>query len=238
MLKRRVYLILLFMGVVLAGVLVAVLSREREPEYGGKKLSEWVEMTHYEFSSLRGSHPQNAPNQAVEAIGHIGTNATPYLLKWIRYEPAESKTKRIGRINAYLTRMNPRWYIIDSEFIRAEGAAAALSRLGPQAHQYIPELARLLNETNAWYSSKNAVEALVGFGEAGVPPLVACLSNGPMKWRDLIVIRLGQMGANAVAARPALQQLLNDGDRNMRSRATNALRKIDPEALKRMDQAK
>src|SRR5229473_8685860 len=41
--KRRVYLILGVVGVVLAGVLVAVFSREREPEYGGKRLSEWVE---------------------------------------------------------------------------------------------------------------------------------------------------------------------------------------------------
>src|SRR5947209_20051829 len=40
--KRRVYLILAV--VVLAGVLVAVFRREREPEDGGKRLSEWVEV--------------------------------------------------------------------------------------------------------------------------------------------------------------------------------------------------
>ncbi len=39
--KRRLYLLLIGIGV--AGVLVAVFSREREPEYGGKRLSEWVE---------------------------------------------------------------------------------------------------------------------------------------------------------------------------------------------------
>ena len=37
--KRGVYLILV---VLVAGVLVAVFARrEREPEYGGKRLSEW-----------------------------------------------------------------------------------------------------------------------------------------------------------------------------------------------------
>ena len=38
--KRAVYLMLVVL--VLGGVLVAVFGRrEREPEYGGKKLSEW-----------------------------------------------------------------------------------------------------------------------------------------------------------------------------------------------------
>src|SRR6266481_5413363 len=41
--KRRVYLIAVVL--VVAGVLVGVFAgREREPEYGGKRLSEWVEM--------------------------------------------------------------------------------------------------------------------------------------------------------------------------------------------------
>ena len=39
--KRGVYLILL--GVLLFGLVVVVCRREREPEYGGKRLSEWVQ---------------------------------------------------------------------------------------------------------------------------------------------------------------------------------------------------
>jgi hypothetical protein len=72
--KRRVYLILVV--VVLAGVLVAVFRRDREPEYGGKRLSEWVDGYAMQI--------RNAGSN--EAIRHIGTNAVPYLLKWIRYE--------------------------------------------------------------------------------------------------------------------------------------------------------
>ena len=47
---------------VLAGVLVAVCRREREPEYGGKRLSEWVE-NYVAYASL--------PSQTDEAAGAI-----------------------------------------------------------------------------------------------------------------------------------------------------------------------
>ncbi len=77
--KRRVYLILGVVGLVLVGVLAAVFSREREPEYGGKRLSEWVERLPWT--------PEDKPSEAEDAIRSIGTNGIPYFLAWIAYEP-------------------------------------------------------------------------------------------------------------------------------------------------------
>src|SRR5438876_9254302 len=84
--KRRFYL-LLIAALVLIGVLVAVLSGSREPEYGGRKLSEWVEdYSPGNLSSL--VQTKDASRKlAKEAIHRIGTNALPWLLEWIRYEP-------------------------------------------------------------------------------------------------------------------------------------------------------
>jgi hypothetical protein len=80
--RRGGYLIL---GVlVLAGVLVALSKREREPEYGGKRLSEWV---------LALPPSPTGGTDAELALRSIGTNAVPFLLKWIDYEPAAWRIK-------------------------------------------------------------------------------------------------------------------------------------------------
>src|SRR5215510_13709512 len=83
--KRRFYLLLIG-AVVVIGVLVAVVSGPREPEYNGRKLSEWVDDYNRDawYSSYRKFHSQVA---AEEAIKHAGTNALPWLLEWIQYEP-------------------------------------------------------------------------------------------------------------------------------------------------------
>jgi hypothetical protein len=76
--KRRV-LAILFGGLVLAIVAIAVWPGEREPEYKGHKLSWWlfinapprVTLTEQEYN---------------EAVHKVGTNAIPFMLKRIRYE--------------------------------------------------------------------------------------------------------------------------------------------------------
>src|SRR5436190_11030189 len=82
--KRRVYVVLLAAGVlVVVGLLVCGVFREREPEYGGKRLSEWVEV----YVIPERSVPPVRVEEIDDAIRHVGTNALPYLLRWMRYEP-------------------------------------------------------------------------------------------------------------------------------------------------------
>ena len=142
--KRRVYLILGVVGVVLAGVLVAVFSREREPEDGGKRLSEWVEMS---------------PDKGAEtAIRQIGTNALPYLLKWILYETPSWKTKLYEAVNPALKSLNSEWGLSDPKALRSAYAASAFPLLGRQAQQAIPELTLMLND------AKNTNRAMAAAG--------------------------------------------------------------------------
>src|ERR1044071_3783313 len=80
--KRRGYLLLIAIGV-LVGVLAVKVEPEREPEYGGKRLSEWVERYKY----WHGYGPEG--HEAAIAIDAIGMKAFPYLLKWATYrQPA------------------------------------------------------------------------------------------------------------------------------------------------------
>src|SRR5260221_13025832 len=141
--KRRVYLILLFVGVVLAGVLVAVFRRDREPEYGGKRLSEWVER-YGPPEQWHSSNGLTAPwfSNVNQAIGHIGTNAVPYLLGWVLYEQPAWKWQMHYRLGAILRATPNRAGFRDKRLLRADGATLAFEVLGPGARPAIPVLSK------------------------------------------------------------------------------------------------
>src|SRR5947208_533266 len=77
--KRRVMLVL---AGVLAGLVVfLVWLGKLEPEYQGKTLSEW----------LHSPDSDSRETQAV-AVRAIGTNALPWLLKWIQKDRPATKS--------------------------------------------------------------------------------------------------------------------------------------------------
>ena len=141
--KRRVYLILGVVGLVLVGVLAAVFSREREPEYGGKRLSEWVD-------ELTGSHDGGI---ALEAVRRIGTNSLPLLVKWMMYETPVWKRRLYDFVNPPLRRLNRSWeFSEDQRTFRALGALVALREVGTNALPFLHEMMndpKIINRTVA-----------------------------------------------------------------------------------------
>src|SRR5712691_1235226 len=135
--KRRFCLILVVVGVALAGVLVAVCRREREPEYGGKRLSEWVLVMR-----SPGYTTQESP-QAEKAILQIGSNAVPYLVKWIRYEPPSWKPKLYLVVNKAASGLKFSYRFTDSQELRAYGSMLALVALGPEASGSVRDLTKV-----------------------------------------------------------------------------------------------
>jgi hypothetical protein len=70
-------------GFLTAMILGAVLwPREREPEYDGVLLSEWLER----YSVSASGYQRSENFRAIQAIQRIGTNAIPFFLRWIQYE--------------------------------------------------------------------------------------------------------------------------------------------------------
>ena len=156
--KRRIYLglVVLGFGVVVAG-LVLVFIPSREPSYGGKRLSVWVEMY--------ATPPRKS--EADNAIRHIGTNALPYLLEWIRYEPGPRKLKLYGVANVLLQELNRGWVLRDDLEVRAGCALWAIHALGAEAEAAgFAELSRLLNAPNSYGGAIRAAEVLISFGRA------------------------------------------------------------------------
>src|SRR5947209_6890640 len=97
MFKRQRILLSGLAILVLLGLLVSGAFRSREPEYGGRKLSQWVE----EFGCLTAledpnQHEIEAAKRDQAAIQRIGTNGVPYLLRWFSYRTPSWKKRLDG----------------------------------------------------------------------------------------------------------------------------------------------
>jgi len=222
--KRRIYLGLLLLAVAV-GAIVVWSRAEREPEYGGKKLSEWVDGTDTNRARTE---------EAAEAIRQIGTNALPYLLKWMFYETPPWKAKLYAAVNDVIRSINSGWQITETKNLnRMNGAFAAFVALGPVAKIAIPDLVHGVQNDPArrgLYGSPREHSAryiLVKLGSEAVPALVACLANQDDWVRFFAITQLNAMGSNALPALPALKRALTDPDSNVRDAATNAIRVID-----------
>src|SRR5437899_9216148 len=133
-------------ALVVAGVVfvVAVWPGEKEPEYQGKKLSEWVEYAVHE-------RPRNTQvEQYVYALGlakdatrAIGTNGLPYLIKWIQHERPGWRnmgSKAYGQLPRPLVINSiDHWLADASAEERANESVVCFQFLGPDAAPAVPE---------------------------------------------------------------------------------------------------
>ena len=229
--RRRLFLIVIGVGV-LAGVLAVVFRPAPEPEYGGMRLSEWVD-------SISGAADRPGRSkerkEAVEAILQIGTNAIPFLVNSIGYEEPAWKTKLYATVNNLIRHAHPSWYLRDKRLARQRVAEFLLAAFGQGAKPAIPELTRLLNDPKASASATRAAAVLANIGNAGLPPLLGRLTNhvaNPIL-RMALVNHIGYFGTNARTAFPIIQRFVADPDVYVRIAATNALRNIDPKALEK-----
>ena len=139
--KRRRLLLILLGSVASITLAILLWPREREPEYKGLPLSTWL---------MR--YRDDAP-QAIEAIRHIGTNALPYLVRWIQYErPAwrNSLFHLHSKLPSSMQKLGIfHWMINDQAEFRADLAVEAFSTLGPKANPATDELLRLALAENS-----------------------------------------------------------------------------------------
>src|SRR5580765_2255773 len=140
--KRGVYLILVVL--VVAGVFVVVFAgRQREPEYGGKRLSEWVRQYGI-YDPLRG---KTGSKQADDALRTLGGRAVPLLVTWLSYDETPPwKTRLFKAVNLRLVKLNQSWKLADTKAKLAEDAAICFAYVGPEANRAIPQLTKLVND--------------------------------------------------------------------------------------------
>jgi hypothetical protein len=114
-----------------AGVVgLAAWPDDPEPEYHGKKLSAWIDSFWPQpIGVITGVGFSNKPRKAEEAVRHIGTNALPYLLKWLNYERPKWRIAVLHACNEL-----PRWLIKDSFRERILGINPDIRRGGIIGH--------------------------------------------------------------------------------------------------------
>src|SRR5215831_3953625 len=143
---------------VLVGVgVVAFWPAEREPEYNGKTLSEWM------LYKPEDSNRANAFELQTEAIRQIGEPAVPWLLKWARYKSPPWRRRLV------------RFFGKDRGIERQQAVWFAFRVLGPKAADAIPELTRMLNDPKGPHFYGKPLLALAAMGNRGFSPVLAVL---------------------------------------------------------------
>jgi hypothetical protein len=149
--------------------MVAFWPGEREPEYNGKKLSEWLALQRYR------------PEEASDAIRAIGTNALPVLVSWAEYQMPAWRFELARGYSSF-----PRPIYSDSRadfFINRKGTMRSFNSvfafriLGTNASAAIPELSRFVMDARN-QDRRNAAHALAYIGgRDALPPLLAALED-------------------------------------------------------------
>ena len=202
----KLLLVICCMGGVVA-LVVWALSGPSEPEYQGKKLSQWA--LDLRFPKISLGHRELGDGKAREAVRAMGTGALPVLIGWVRYHPSWFKLKWVDLLQR-LPSFGRRWDYMVQSYVRNEGPEEAtgvcFQALGPVATPACPELARLLVGAKSEYVQWKAGYALANIGASGLPYLVNVLTNeaNTMERRVIATACMRSMGTNGLEAVPVL----------------------------------
>ena len=177
-------------------------SGSSEPSYNGKSLSEWLKVH------------ANAPTQAEfqeseSAVRHIGTNAIPFLVADLAYQPRDWMVKMSSKIQSWPKPLGPWLDPAESSPNRVERAQDGFSILGLDAAPAIPALIVLAGRMDLW---PRPTAALAAIGSAAVTPLTETVADHGRSFdeRHGAVNTLGNMGTNAASSATVLLGCLDD----------------------------
>jgi len=211
---------------ILAAAIILGALRDPEPEFGGKKLRVWLQ------------HCRPRPNsaetvedriKAEKAIRIIGSNAVPCLLKWIRLEPSDAKTRFYDTCNRTLQKFHVQWRLIDKDPLLAADAMKGFEILGTEASNAVPALTRIMNDPKATSSARQAVYVMKYAAEFALPSLMMGLTNQNREIRQGAASALRELETDSLPAVPLLIQCLKDSEPNVVSAATQTLGQLQLE---------
>lgn len=188
-------------------LIIRTAIHQTEPTYEGKPLAYWTKQFMGETVS----------EQARTAIHALCTNQIPGLVAALAYDDRPRKDRYFNQRARWVpTRIKiALWNLFpDRAGQRSETAQAALAALAPEIQSPLPELAKLMDSTNAVISYK-AAWVVSRFGTNGLPLLLQAAGdpNHPQRRRALSAIAtMTYLGADAAPATPILSALTHDKD--------------------------
>ena len=206
--KRKGPLLLIVVGLLVAGLLW-VTFRKPEPTYDGRSLSYWV-LRDDVYHGTSGER-----RQAEQAIHQIGTNALPFLLKWIQNERPAWRSMAIDLARRLPTWKLANWIEDNKSETLANNSTDALAALREQATPILPELLRLLANKPTMSSTALRISSLLpAIGTNALPVLIFAIEDPAFSANRgyvLMVIRdMHPPPAAAAAAVPVLIHCLSE----------------------------
>jgi HEAT repeat protein len=157
--------------------------------------------------------PTENANMALRALGFLGEDAFPHVLAVVTNRASDTAL----RMNAVIV-------------------TGRMGYLGTNAAPAIPVLIEYLKDPQYNHFAADALGNLLLDSELAVPALMNCLGSSD-DWLCLSAVRsLGKFGEKAAPAVPALVRIFSEARaggnwQDVRREATNAVRRIAPEAL-------
>jgi hypothetical protein len=206
--RRRRFIIVLVAFVSVGIGVIAFWPADKEPEFDGKKLSEWIEI--YQRHESAGNRSRE--RVAGRAIQAIGSNALPHLLKWARYDEHPWQARIAFRLNRLGYKNNP-W---EKRIRRASGAWEALQILGPDGvRPMMPDLARIALESKSFERTLCSIFLLRDCGTDAVPSLLRVITVRRDNYRIFAITSISEiqgLGTNGPAVVAALLTCLKQPD--------------------------
>ncbi|MGH7990075.1 MAG: HEAT repeat domain-containing protein [Limisphaerales bacterium] len=239
--KGVLVVLLIFLAEIFAWLLCIIFQplepHYQEPQYEGKKLTDWAKEIDQGAFFGHPLFPKNQREQnelAIAAIRHIGTNALPVAVKLCGAKDSRLKTKleewidqynydavnhNLGipkdqRRSQFPIRVTPAW---DQHYYGANIICA----LGPAAKPIIPDLIRLLE--NQDQLDDETVTALLGAGTNAIPPLIELLDSTNQDVRLRAAVTLGDFFRPKISPAESNGSLIVTGSKDFRSQARAAV---------------
>jgi len=170
-----------------------------------------------------------------DEIARLGKPAVPALARALHDENAYTRcwaARVLGKIGPQAKEVVPVLIgmLEDKEhgqFGAGAAAARALGNMGPDAKRAVPELVKLLENASMRAAAAEALAKLdPAENEKHIPIFVKALRSAIAWQRRDAIHALGRMGPAAKEAVPALEELLYDLDKSVRSAAAEAIEEI------------
>ncbi len=211
------------MLVALIGAGILACFHDPEPTYEGKRLSEVLKGFSVFIVSPGITPWQEQPQykKAVEALKHVGTNATPTLFKMLRASDSPFKVRLMG--------LASRQKFIPIRFdsgVEQNLLASVAFRELEGASNAVPELIQIYHENHSEFSQNAVVLALGSIGpaaELAVPWLIALAAHTNSSTRGNATAALGGIRARPDLVIPVLTNALLDPEVTVRSIAAIGL---------------
>jgi hypothetical protein len=200
---------------------VALWPGKKEPEYKGKKLSEWAEIYEDSFRPMDadGDPPavSKARTEAIEAAHCMRDQILPRALRMIVLQkPAwKDRVENFMEMKLNVRTWCPLWVWRPFYGDRSEDNQVYFMMLGSDASPAVPELTRIMKHAEAGRIRERAMFALACIGKEGLGPLlevVADPKNPDRRRAAYAILDMKRWGTEPSEAVPVLVKSLDDPD--------------------------